>query len=70
MNPVDALWAWAKGHDLANFAPRGVPDLDDAADDTLRRLARDRLLWSFLRAALPWYPATPPQRPLHYYKSE
>ena len=56
LNPVDAMWAWVKGHALANFAPADVPHLARVLNDTLRGLARrPGLLRSFREAAeLPW----------------
>jgi hypothetical protein len=56
-NPVDHLWAHAKGHGgLAHFAADDARDLDGRVDRYLRRTAADqRLLGGFFRAAgLPW----------------
>jgi transposase len=56
-NPVDHLWAHAKGHGgLAHYAAADVRDLDDRLHRHLRQTARDQpLLRSFFRAAeLPW----------------
>jgi len=56
LNPADALWAWVKGHALANFAPRNVPHLTRTLTCTLAALTAQRhLLRAFREAAeLPW----------------
>lgn len=55
-NPLDALWAWVKGHALANFAPRDVPHLTQVLIRTLQPLTgQPHLLRAFREAtALPW----------------
>lgn len=56
LNPVEGVWNHAKYHELANFAPAGLPDLQDAVCACLRDIRRDqdRLRSFFLATPLSW----------------
>lgn len=62
LNPVEAVWSWLKWGRLANFAPAGLPELEDWAVEYLMDLKFDpgllKALWE--RSDLP-LPATPHQ---------
>lgn len=38
LNPVEAVWSWLKYGQLANFAPDGIPELDDEVIERLAEL--------------------------------
>ena len=40
LNPIEYLWGYAKGNDLANFAPKDLWELSHAAKLALRRVRR------------------------------
>lgn len=56
LNPVEYVFAHTKGHDMANFAPEAVSELDDMLNGKLLTLSRDQnLLQScFQKATLTW----------------
>jgi putative transposase len=49
LNPVEAVWGWLKWGRLANFAPEGLPELEEWAVEYLMDLKFDpgllRALW-------------------------
>lgn len=60
LNPVEALWNFAKDKQLSNFVPRDVAHLEHAVRDDLEKIRQDQhRLRSFLAATeLPWEPLT------------
>lgn len=56
LNPVEPVWSWLKGSELANFVPLDVAELDDEIVDRLIALKFDprllRALWE--RSELPF----------------
>ena len=40
LNPIEYLWGYAKGNDLANFAPKDLWELSEKAKKALRRVKR------------------------------
>lgn len=42
LNPVEALWADTKHHDLAQFCPHHLDELEQAADEALTRKTHDQ----------------------------
>jgi transposase len=42
LNPVEALWADTKQHDLAQFCPHDLKELENAADKALDRKTHDQ----------------------------
>ena len=55
-NPVEPLWSYVKYHQLGNFAPLDVPQLDAAVCHELDqcRHDQDRLRSFFLASSLSW----------------
>ena len=63
LNPMEVVWSWLKWGRLANFAPEGLPELEEWAIEYLMDLKFDSGLWKALweRSDLP-VPTTP-QKP-------
>ncbi len=48
LNPIEYLWGYAKGNDLANFAPKDLLELSRAARKALTRARKvNRCLRAF-----------------------
>jgi transposase len=56
LNPVEWLWNHVKYHDLGNYAPLSIVDLDETVHRCLNRVMedQDRLRSFFLASHLPW----------------
>ena len=61
LNPVEAVWSWLKYGQLANFAPDGIPELDDEVIERLAELKCEpgliKALWGRSGLPLPRRPA-------------
>jgi transposase len=52
LNPVEAIWAYLKKHEIANLCPTHLAEVSDFARRRLRSMQRrPKLIWAFWQQA-------------------